>query len=67
MKITAYENGPLVIETGGTVVVTRNGVEETLEKPMLGLCRCGQSSDKPFCDGSHATAEIGLPGAEIEL
>ena len=29
----------------------RNGAIEC--KEAMGLCRCGQSANKPFCDGSH--------------
>jgi CDGSH-type Zn-finger protein/ferredoxin len=66
MKITARENGPYVIETGGQpVTVIRGGVEEVVERPMIALCRCGQSSNKPFCDGTHKVAEFGEPGAEV--
>jgi CDGSH-type Zn-finger protein/ferredoxin len=65
VKITALENGPLLVETPGSVRVTRGGQEETLTGNVVALCRCGQSSNKPFCDGSHKTAEIGLPGAEL--
>jgi CDGSH-type Zn-finger protein/truncated hemoglobin YjbI len=28
--------------------------EEILQRPQMALCRCGASSMKPLCDGSHA-------------
>jgi CDGSH-type Zn-finger protein len=24
----------------------------------MAICRCGQSSNKPFCDGTHATIDF---------
>jgi CDGSH-type Zn-finger protein/ferredoxin len=68
MKITATENGPYVIDTGGQkVVLTRGGKEEVIEQTVIALCRCGQSSNKPFCDGTHKAAEFGEPSAEIAI
>ena len=32
--------------------------EEFPRKSEMELCRCGQSSTKPFCDGSHAAANF---------
>jgi CDGSH iron-sulfur domain-containing protein 3 len=66
MKITATQNGPYVIETSGQrVVVTRGGSDEVIERATIALCRCGQSSNKPFCDGTHKAAEFGEPASEI--
>ena len=47
-------HGPLVIE-GPFRLVDSRGAEFVLptNKPAVALCRCGQSANKPFCDGSH--------------
>jgi CDGSH-type Zn-finger protein len=65
MKISASENGPYVIEADGPVVLTRGGSEEVIDRPVIALCRCGHSSNKPFCDGAHKAAEFGEPASEI--
>ncbi|HEX4147890.1 MAG TPA: CDGSH iron-sulfur domain-containing protein [Pirellulales bacterium] len=47
-------HGPLVIQ-GPVRIIDHEGHEFTLptDKPAVALCRCGQSANKPFCDGSH--------------
>jgi len=44
--------GPYVI-TGEFKMIKKDGTEEVVTGPK-GLCRCGHSKHKPFCDGSHA-------------
>ena len=46
-------NGPY--ETMGPLtIVDPTGQEiQVPEGKQVWLCRCGQSADKPFCDGSH--------------
>lgn len=52
--IKVFNNGPLRIE-GDMTIVDANGREYGLGgRTALGLCRCGLSDRKPFCDGSHA-------------
>jgi CDGSH-type Zn-finger protein/uncharacterized Fe-S cluster protein YjdI len=59
LSITPYPNGPLGVAgpveiisgTGHTV----NRVERTA------LCRCGHSSNKPYCDGTHAKVGFVAP------
>ena len=46
------KNGPLVIE-GKAKITDENGDVNETEGKMVALCRCGQSANKPFCDGSH--------------
>ena len=57
MKVTVIENGPNKVELdGATYRVVREGAEEeTIERAVFFLCRCGHSSKRPFCDGSHKT------------
>ena len=54
LTIRLRENGPLVIH-GPFRLVNHRGEEIPLpgDKPLVALCRCGQSGNKPFCDGTH--------------
>ncbi|HOT13720.1 MAG TPA: CDGSH iron-sulfur domain-containing protein [Bacteroidales bacterium] len=46
-------NGPLHVK-GKITLINTNGEKQELEETWL--CRCGNSKNKPFCDGSHKTA-----------
>lgn len=49
--ISVTRNGPYWV-TGGLPVTMSNG--QTLEvRNRVTLCRCGQSKNKPLCDGTH--------------
>lgn len=50
------EGGPLVAK-GVSRLSGPNG-DALAIKPVMALCRCGASKNKPFCDGSHS--EIGF-------
>jgi uncharacterized Fe-S cluster protein YjdI len=51
-EVSVTPNGPLILR--GNLRIVRDGVEiARLEKAAL--CRCGGSSNKPFCDGTHKT------------
>lgn len=52
-KVTVMKNGPLRIE-GDFAIADPVGAEYGLGgRTIISLCRCGHSSNKPFCDGSH--------------
>ena len=60
--ISTYENGPFLV-TGRTFrVVDADGGEFPVEKETIALCRCGASTKKPFCDGTHS--KVGFRAAE---
>ncbi|MCC5943192.1 MAG: CDGSH iron-sulfur domain-containing protein [Balneolaceae bacterium] len=49
--VEVMENGPLLVY--GSIKITKpDGSEETKSKTTA-FCRCGHSSNKPFCDGAH--------------
>lgn len=50
-KITAVRNGPYLV-TGVHRLISQAGKElETFDEYKL--CKCGESLDKPYCDGMH--------------
>lgn len=57
-EIRVVDDGPLWV-TGG-VPVERSDGEPFESRNRMTLCRCGASSNKPLCDGSHN--EIGWSG-----
>jgi uncharacterized Fe-S cluster protein YjdI len=52
-EICPSENGPLLV-SGGVRIVDAEGTV-LYEGERAALCRCGGSSNKPFCDGTHRT------------
>ena len=48
--VRVRENGPLAVEAELLI----NGQAQA--SPRATLCRCGQSKNKPFCDGSHVSS-----------
>ena len=64
-KITIRENGPYRVE-GDVPLFDHQG--NRIEPPNpdgYSLCRCGGSTNKPFCDGTHS--RIGFIGVKVAV
>lgn len=65
VEIKVRENGPYRV-TGPVRVIDSEGNEYDLaphtKNGNIALCRCGGSTTKPFCDGTHS--KIGFAAAE---
>ena len=44
--------GPLLLR-GDHVIEDAEGVRHATTRPVSAVCRCGYSSSKPWCDGTH--------------
>ena len=51
--IAVGNNGPLRIEGEFKIVDQAGNAWDLSGRTRISLCRCGQSANKPFCDGSH--------------
>jgi CDGSH-type Zn-finger protein len=66
-KITVNNNGPIKIE-GDFTIHDAEGREYGLAgRTVISLCRCGQSANKPFCDGQHKVCGFESSCAAREL
>lgn len=50
-KIEAVPNGPLLVY--GNVLIKDSKGNELKKNNVTAFCRCGNSANKPFCDGNH--------------
>ena len=60
VTIEIIKNGPYIVK-GEVEIKDADGKSYPVEKRMA-LCRCGASTEKPFCDGTHS--KIGFQAAE---
>jgi CDGSH-type Zn-finger protein len=61
-SVEVLKNGPYKVKD---LKKFENSKGEDIEtQPSMLLCRCGQSSNKPFCNGTHA--RVGFSGNKLE-
>ncbi len=65
LEIKASKNGPYLV-AGNFTFTDAEGNTRTVEK-MAALCRCGQSGNKPFCDGTHKKVGFEAPETSLKL
>ena len=53
VKITIIPHGPAKVEFDNAEIVMPDGRVISKTK-RVSLCRCGETKDTPFCDGTHA-------------
>ncbi len=59
--VRAHKNGPYEV-LGHVQLTDFEGATYPLAEDPIYLCRCGRSSTKPFCDGTHK--KVGFEAAE---
>jgi CDGSH-type Zn-finger protein len=60
VTITVKANGPYVVK-GDIELLDTAGNPFPKSENSYALCRCGQSENKPFCDGAHG--KVGFQAA----
>ena len=65
VKITIRPNGPYLVEGECEISDPTGAKVDTGGQARIALCRCGASTTKPFCDGTHS--KIGFQAAEAAV
>lgn len=52
VQVTCCPDGPFLVR-GADVIRDEDGVDHETRRPVVAVCRCGKSSSKPWCDGTH--------------
>lgn len=62
VQITTTDNGPFLVK-GNIEVLDAEGKTFSTTGNTTALCRCGQSANQPFCDGTHGKGFKSAPRA----
>ena len=74
VTVTVRPGGPYLVKGSAPLRVRRpvesehgepltwKSEEVSEQRPVYALCRCGESSNKPYCDGTHS--QVGFDGQE---
>jgi len=62
VKITTRPNGPYLVEGECELIDPTGTPINTGGQARIALCRCGGSTNKPMCDGTHS--KIGFQASE---
>ncbi|TVR71174.1 MAG: CDGSH iron-sulfur domain-containing protein [Sphaerobacteraceae bacterium] len=57
VNIRVNRNGPYLV-TGKVTIEDHKGNQVIVEGDDVALCRCAESKNKPFCDGSHRDCDF---------
>jgi CDGSH-type Zn-finger protein len=63
--IKVRQNGSLLVDGDDVTLVDWNGQPYEIARRPFALCRCGASTRKPFCDGTHS--KVGFAAAEAAV
>ena len=55
-NVLCINNGPLKISGSFVIKDAQGNTFDLAGRETISLCRCGQSANKPFCDGAHNRA-----------
>src|ERR1035437_1811641 len=66
-KVSVLSNGPIRIEGDFEILDPTGAAFGLAGRTVISLCRCGQSANKPFCDGAHARTGFNDPVAARDL
>jgi len=54
LHVKPIKDGPLMVK--GNVTIVSGSGRVSWNGKQVALCRCGESANKPFCDGQHKKA-----------
>ncbi len=55
IEIQVMDNGPYLVKGPADLKDGAGTSYEASDKNVIALCRCGGSSNKPYCDGTHTS------------